>query len=159
MQAVAQILTHIVVFLIFMYVLKILAWKPVLKLLDERRTKIESEFQRIEELEKQIDELRDEYKERIQNIENEGRQKIRESIHDARRIAREITDNALAQSQDLLDRARQSIDMEASRARAEFREEIVKIVFQTTEKLLRERIDEEKHRELVETFIKDLRKN
>ena len=158
-EAFAQILTQIIAFLILLWILKRYAWKPIVKMLDERREKIDGEFKRIDEMEGQIQELREEYETRLRNIDAEARVKIQESIKEGRRIAREITDNARSESQDILARARQSLELEVSRARIELRNDIVDLVLRTTEKLLRERLDESKHRELVTTFIDDLSKN
>ena len=42
------ILTHMVGFVITVWVLKKFAWKPILSILEERREKIKSEFDQIE---------------------------------------------------------------------------------------------------------------
>lgn len=157
-QAIAQILTQIVAFLILLWVLKKFAWKPLVGMLEERRKRIADEFKRIDEMEQQVKELREEYEAKLRNIDAEARGKIQEAIKEGRRMAREITDNARVEAQQILERARQGLELEIARARAELRDDIVDLVLITTEKLLRERLDEAKHRELIASFIDDLRK-
>ncbi|MCD6385164.1 F0F1 ATP synthase subunit B [Candidatus Sumerlaeota bacterium] len=157
-QALAQILTQIVAFLILLGILKRFAWKPLVGMLDARRKIIADEFKRIEEMEQQVKELREEYEAKLRNIDAEGRARIHEAIKEGRRIAREITDNARVEAQQILERARQGLELEISRARVELRDDIVDMVLITAEKLLRERLDEPKQRELIASFIDDLRK-
>lgn len=158
-QALAQIFSQIIAFIIFVWILKKFAWKPLIKMLDGRREKIATEFKRIEDQERQLQGLHNEYEAKLRAIDAEARAKIQEAIKDGRRISREITDNARQEAYQILARARQSIELEVARARIELRDDIVDLVLRTTEKLLREHLDEHKQRELISSFIDDLRKS
>lgn len=155
---IAQIITQIVAFLIFVFLMRIFAWKPILRLLDERKEKIAGKFKRLEELERQMRELRSEYEDRIKSIDAQARLKIQEAIKEGRRIAREITDSAREESQGILDRARLNLETEVVQARTEIRDEIINMVIMATEKIIQERLDDEKQRALIDSFIQNLEK-
>ncbi len=158
-QTLAQIFSQIIAFLVFFWILKKFAWKPLIALLDERRQRIEAEFDYLEKQKLQLQELRDEYENRLKTVESEARAKIQEAIREGRRIAREITDSAREEGQQILTRARQSIELEMAKARIDLRDEVVELVIRTTEKLLQECLDEQKQRELINCFTRSLRKN
>ena len=155
---IAQIITQILAFLIFLFLMRLFAWNPIIRLLDERKDKIAGKFKRLEELEKQMRELREEYEARIKGIDSQARLKIQEAIKEGRRIAREITDSAREESKGILERARQSLEIEVAQARTEIRDEIIDIVLTATEKIIQERLDEEKQRALIDSFITNLEK-
>ena len=69
-----------VAFLIFAWILKRYVWGPFLALLDERREKIASEFDRIESLRAEAERLRADYESRLQKIEQEARERIQEAV-------------------------------------------------------------------------------
>lgn len=158
-QTLAQIFSQIIAFLVFFWILKKFTWKPLIALLDERRQRIEAEFDYLEKQKLQLQELRDEYENRLKTVESEARAKIQEAIREGRRIAREITDSAREEGQQILTRARQSIELEMAKARIDLRDEVVELVIRTTEKLLQECLDEQKQRELINCFTRSLRKN
>ncbi|MCX7766656.1 MAG: F0F1 ATP synthase subunit B [Candidatus Sumerlaeia bacterium] len=158
-QTLAQIFSQIIAFLIFFWILKKFTWKPLIALLDERRQRIEAEFDYLEKQKQQLQELRNEYENRLRTIESEARAKIQEAIREGRRIAREITDSAREEGHQILTRAHQSIELEIAKARIDLRDEVVDLVIHTTEKLLQKCLDEQKQRELINCFMKNLRKN
>ncbi len=155
-EVIAQILTQILAFVILVWGLKRFAWKPIVSMLDERREKIATEFERIDSMELQVKELREEYENRIRNIEGEARIKIQEAIREGRRIAREITDIAREEAESILGRARQSIEIQVHTASTQVRDEIIEMVILATKHLLHERLDELKQRELISRFINEL---
>ncbi len=42
LKTISQILTQLIAFLIFLWIMKRFAWRPILRLLDERRERLES---------------------------------------------------------------------------------------------------------------------
>ena len=60
-------LTHLVAFLLFIWVIKKYAVGPVLQLLDERRAKIADQFDQIDSDKKHVGALREEYEEHIRD--------------------------------------------------------------------------------------------
>jgi F-type H+-transporting ATPase subunit b len=153
-------LTQLVAFLLFLWLLAKFAVGPVLALLDERRDKISAEFDKIASAEKRIAALKEEYEERLQGIDEEARKRMLDEVAKGRKVAEEIAEAARAESADITDKARRKLQLEVDQARIQLKDEIVTLTLGATERLLREQLDEGKHREMVGSFIEELeRKN
>jgi F-type H+-transporting ATPase subunit b len=153
-----QILTHIVGFLIVLFVLKRYAWKPLLKMIDERRERIQSDFDKAEDERKKAEELRTGYEARMKEAESEARSKIQESIREGQNVAAEIKDTARKEAQDLIERAKEELSRDVDKAKVQLKLDIVKMTLAATEKMINEKLDEAKHRQLIEGFINDVEK-
>ena len=151
-----SVLTHLVAFLIFVWILKRLALKPVLLLLDERRDKIAKEFDQIATSEKRVNSLKEEYEDRLRKIDEEARKRSQEEVARGRRIADEIEENARTEAGDIVAKAQAKLQLEVDQARARLKDEIVNMTIQATQHLLKEKMDDAHHRKLVTAFINDL---
>jgi F-type H+-transporting ATPase subunit b len=158
-EAIAQIITQGIAFLLFFWVLKRFAWKPVVKLLDERRGKISAEFERISKLEEKFKQLQQEYENKLKDIDAEGRKRIQEAIAEGRKMASEIAQDAHNQARGITEKAKQNIELEVAKARAQLKEDIIRLTLAATEKILRESVQDAKHRDLVARFIDQLPKS
>ncbi len=150
-----QILTQAIGFLILLFILKKIAWKPLLSLLDERREKISSEFQTIERTKSGLARLEQDYKSRLAEIDAQARQKIQEAISEGQRIAMEIQEKAREEAQKTVDKAKANIEMEVAKARVELRNKVAGMAIRAAEKILKEELNEERQRRLVTDFLQE----
>ncbi|HZX48642.1 MAG TPA: F0F1 ATP synthase subunit B [Nitrospirota bacterium] len=148
-----QILTQALGFLILLFILKKIAWKPLLSLLDERREKISSEFQNIESTKSELSRLELDYKSRLADIDAQARQRIQEAISEGQRIAVEIQEKAREESKNILNKAKENIELEVAKARVELRNQVANLAIRAAEKVLKEELTEERHKRLVTEFI------
>lgn len=151
-----EILTQALGFLLLVWVLKRLFWKPILATLEARRSKIQEAFQQIEKQQKDIENLQADYRSRIERIEEEARGKLQSAIDEGRRIAREIQEKAREEAHEALDRSKENLVLEIAKARVELRREIVELTLLASEKLLREKMTDEKHRQKILEMIEEL---
>ena len=154
-----QIVTVIFCFLIVFWVLKRYAFVPLLSVIDERREKIESDLKRAAEIQKQAEAERAEYEEHLRKIEEEARQKLQEMINEGKRIAAILQENAQKQASALAEKAQQNIQYELEKARVTLKNEIVELTIHATERLLKERLDDSKHRALIGDFLSQIERN
>ncbi|MDI6783622.1 MAG: F0F1 ATP synthase subunit B [bacterium] len=152
----SQILTQIIGFLLLLWLLKKFAWKPILQLLEARRAKIVSEFVQIDQTKQEIAKLRQEYEQQLKTIDAQARQKILEAIQEGQKIAGEIHGKARDDARQIVEKAKQNIELEIAKAKVELRNEIVKLTLQATEKMLNEKLDDQKHRELIVQYLNSL---
>ncbi|MBI5194220.1 MAG: F0F1 ATP synthase subunit B [Nitrospirae bacterium] len=151
-----QILTQAFGFIILLFLLKKFAWKPLLSLLDERRDKIASEFNTIERVKSEIARLEEDYKSKLADIDNHSRQKIQEAISEGQRIAAEIQDKAREDANKAIEKAKANIEIEVAKARMELRSQMANIAIKAAEKILKEDLDDSRHKNLVMGFIENL---
>ena len=148
-----QILTQAIGFLVLLFILKKIAWKPLLSLLDERREKISSEFRNIEQTKSELSRLEQDYKARLAEIDAQARQKIQEAIAEGQRIAVEVQEKAREEGKNILNKAKDNIELEIAKARVELRNQVASLAIRAAEKVIKEELTEERHKRLVTEFI------
>lgn len=99
---IGQIVTQIIGFLIALFILKRFAWKPLLGILEERRSKIKSEFEKIEDEREKAKGLTSEYEAKLKDIEGLARQKILEAAKEGQQMANQVRENARKEALDIL---------------------------------------------------------
>ena len=152
-QDIAVIVTNIFGFLIVLWVLRKFAWGPLMQFLEDRRRRIADEFATIDRDKSQAGRLRGEYEEKLKEIEAVKRARIQEGVSEAQQIAETIKAESRRVADEIRDRARDSAQRELDKARIELRDEIVEMTIRSTEKIIQERLDDAKHRELIAKTI------
>lgn len=151
-----QILTHIVGFLIVLWILRKFAWGPLLKVLEDRRQKIKSDFDAAADKRQQAEDLADQYAGKMRDIENEARTKLQDAIEDGRRVAAEIREEAREEARKIIDKARADLERDVAKAKVELRNQLVGMTMTATERVIRQTVDEGTHRQLITKFIDEL---
>ena len=149
-------LTQLVAFLVFIGLLNHFAVGPVLRLLDDRRDKIATQFDQIASSEKRVVALREEYEKRLRDIDDEARKRVLEEINKGKRVAEEIGEKARADAAEVIEKAKANVQIQIDKARVELKEEIIALSLAAAERLIHERLDDAKHRQLVGAFIQEL---
>ena len=145
-----------VCFLLLLIILGKYAWKPILKKLDERENFIKDS---IEDAEKAIKAL-EETNEKSQKILAEAQLQAKEINQKARETANQLAENiekrAKEEASKILIDARKTIEQEKNTALKLLKTETADLSLQIVQKLLRENIDSQKNRELIEKFIEEI---
>ncbi len=151
-----QLITHIIGFLVALWILKKYAWKPLLALLEERREKIKSRFDEIDAKIADADQLRSQYETKLKEIDDEARRKINEAIAEGEKIAGKIKEDARAEARGIMERQKAELDQDYAKARIQLKEEVIAMTMTATERIIKERLDEAKHRDLIGRFIDEV---
>lgn len=153
-----QLVTHAIGFLITLWLLKKFAWGPLMSMMEERRDKIATEFRTIDDEKAAVARLTEEYEKKMQQIEQEKRQKLLEAVNEGKKIAEDIKASAQQDARELREKARADIESEVAKAKVQLRDDMVAITVTAAEKIIRERLDDAKHRELIGNFIDNAEK-
>jgi F-type H+-transporting ATPase subunit b len=157
-NALPEIGTQLLGFLIVFFILKKYAFKSILGVIDARRRSIEGSFADIEKKKAELESLEKEYRRRLESIEEAARLKIQEASNAGLALAKDIQEKARFDSQKTIERAKAEIEQDIVKARLAMRDEIVEISSLMTEKILREKLDAREHEKMVDKFIKELEK-
>jgi F-type H+-transporting ATPase subunit b len=155
---IAQVITHIIGFLITVWLLKRYAWKLLWEKMEERKNRIKDDFRRIDEEKAKAAQLHAEYEEKLKNIEQERRQKINEAIAEANRYGSDIKAQAQDEARQIVARTAEQLEHDIARAKVELKEEMISITLTAAEKILHEKLDEKKERMLIDRFIDGIEK-
>ena len=156
--SIPEILTQVVAFVLLVFLLKKFAWKPLLKLLDDRREKIRSGFEEIETTKREVETLKADYQRHRANIEEEARDQLQQAVDEGRRISREVQEKARQEARAVLEKAKSDIQLETEKAKVTLRNEIADLTISATERLIEKKMDEKRDKVLVLDFIKELEK-
>lgn len=151
-----ELVAVIIAFVIFYWIVKRFVWPGFLRTLDERAEKIQKTFDEIEATRQEMETLKRDYAEHLKQIESEAQEKIREAIDQGRHLAEGIRADAESQREKLLSKARADIERERDIAKEELRRYVIEMAFEITEKVLKESVDRERQRKLVESFLKEM---
>jgi F-type H+-transporting ATPase subunit b len=148
--------TNILAFLIFLWVLRKYAWGPLMSLLDSRRDKIQADYDGAANKLGEAEQLHRDYEAKLAEIKSLERERVQEAVKRGEEIAQRLESDARNKAGDFLTKAEGELGREVNAARLELRGQVVDMALYAAEKLVKEKLDDQKHRELVEGFIQDL---
>lgn len=140
-------------FLLLLYLLNKMLFKPVGALLDQRQQDIASTYDKLEADRRQMETLRADYERRLAGIEAEAREKIQGAIKEAQSSRDQILQEAGMRSKEMLTRAEEQIRREQEQAMITLRQEVVELALGATSKIIGDSLDENRQRRLIDEFI------
>ena len=142
-----------------LWILKRFAWKPLLNSLEKREERIHSDLQRSEHAREESEKLLAENRKAMTHAEVEARKIIDEARKMAEKVKSDIVASAEEQARQMLAQAKADLQREKITVFAELRNEVADLAIQAAGIILQERLDDERHRKLVDSFIAGLPKN
>ena len=112
------------------------AYKPILKVLEERRQKIAEGLANAEKIKAELAKTEASRQEVINQANQQATKLIEEARAAAARVQEQETQKAIASAKDIVEKARQAADAEHARMLAELRREVGRLVVNTTGKVI-----------------------
>ena len=150
------VITQILGFLIFVWILGRFAWGPIVQNLEARRQKIADDFAEAERRQKAADEVKAKYEQELRGIAAQARQRMQEAIAEGQKVAEEIKAQAQVDAQARLLRGREEMERERENAREQVKQQVIGLSIRTAEKILRTRLDDPAQRKLAGEFIDEV---
>lgn len=150
------ILTQIVAFLIVLWILRKYAWGKLLDFMEKRRELIASEFEQIDKSKSDVEALRAKYEKELADIETTRRHRIQQAMSEASELAASIKEEARKDAVAARLKTKQDIELELDKANVALRDRMVDAVLAATERLIREHLDADKHRRLIDRFLDEV---
>jgi F-type H+-transporting ATPase subunit b len=150
------IVTTIIGFAIFYWILRRFAFGPFMNLLEQRRETITSTFTRLEDERKDNEKMRFQYEDLIRNIEDERHKRLQEGLSEAKKLASEIEADARHKAENIVRRGEETAKREIVEAKMELTNYIIDLSIRSAELALKERITDEDHKRLIRRFIEEL---
>ena len=151
-----HLLAQIVSFGIVCLVLYVLAYKPVLQILEARRQQIASGLANAEKIKAELARIESERQAVLLKADAEGKQLIDEARAAAARVGAEETRKAVASAEQIVVRAREATERDRAQMLAEVKGEVGRLVVQTTAKVAGKVLTAEDQRRLAEETARHL---
>ncbi len=148
-----------ITFALLLWILKKIAWKPLLSALEGREHHIASDLEKAEHARKEAERLLAEHRQLIEHAERDARKLIEETKQMAETLKQGIVDSANEQSRQMITQARSEIQREKDTAIVQLREEVADLAIRAAGKILGEELDVNKHKKMVDDFIANLPNN
>lgn len=148
-----------ITFATLLWILKKIAWKPLLSALEGREHRIASDLDKAEEARKEAERLLAEHRVLLENSERDARKLIDEAKATAETLKQGIVDSAHEQSRQMIAQARTEIQREKDTAITQLREEVADLAVRAAGKILGEELDAGRHKKMVDDFISNLPNN
>ena len=149
-------IAQLVLFLIVYFVLNKFAFGPLLKILDERRKRIEEGQINAEKIKKQLAEAELRYQEILRKANDDAQVLLEESRKNNEAFAQQQMEKAAKDSASIVERARHEITSERNSMVDEVKREMVSLIVKTTAKVAGKVLSPEDQKRLSEEAAKDL---
>jgi F-type H+-transporting ATPase subunit b len=143
-------------FLTLLFILGKYAWGPLLGALDSREKGIQDNIDEARRQRDEAEELLGRYREQLAEGRRQAQALMAESREAAEQLRRELEERAREESREILANARREIERERDAAVEAVRRESVEVALAAASRLLGERLDEERDRQLVTGYIDEL---
>jgi F-type H+-transporting ATPase subunit b len=149
----SELVAQIIAFLFLFFVLRRFFWSRVLKLLDERKAYVASQFKQIEDTKLEMVKMKDDYSAQLATIKQKANEQIAQAVMEGHKLTEEIKHKAHQEAQSMIESARVSISYDLARAKEDLKETVIDLALKVTEKVIEEKYTEEKDRKQIEAFL------
>jgi F-type H+-transporting ATPase subunit b len=144
---------------LFLFLAKF-AWKPILSSLKEREVSIQSALDTAERAKQEITALKADNEKLLREAREERERIMREAREAANRMKDEAATDAKKAADKIISDARAAINIEKQAALKEVKVQVAMFSLEIAEKLMKKNLANDKaQKELVETYIKDIKVN
>ena len=143
-------LSQVISFVIVAVLLKQFAYKPILKVLEDRRQRIAEGLLNAEKIKQQLAEAEQRYQEILTKGNSEAQRMIDEARASAGVIAERKEQEAIAAAEQILAKAREASALEHERTMSQLKRELGRLVVDTTAKVTGKILTPEDQRRLQE---------
>ena len=152
-----HLISQIISFGIVCAVLYLLAYTPILKILQARRQQIADGLANAEKIKAELARIEAERHAILMTAGAEGKQLVEDARAAAKRVQAEETQKAVAAAEQVLVRAREATERDRAQMLADLRREIGRLVVQTTATVTGKVLTPDDHRRLAEETARQLR--
>jgi F-type H+-transporting ATPase subunit b len=148
---IAQLINVIILF----GLLYLVAYKPIMRMLDERSNKIKESMENTEYIKQQAERAEEEAAKRIEEAAKEGQEAIARAMRTGEEVRQEAQQKAKVEAEALIARARSEIQRERDEAIEQLREGFADITIEAAGKVIDRTLDKKAHRDIIDKVLKE----
>lgn len=147
------LLAQVVNFVVLFGLLYLVAYKPIMRMLDERSGKVKESMEQTERIKQQASQTAEEAKKRIEAASVEGQEVIARAVRTGEEVRQQAQREAKAEAETLIVRARGEIQRERDEAIDDLRHEFADLTMLAAEKVINRSLDKEANRQLIDETL------
>lgn len=149
------LIAQLVNFIILMGLLYLVAYKPLMRMLDERSSKIKESMEQTEYIKLQAARAEQEVAKRIAEAGKEGQKIVDRALKAGEEVRKKARGVARQEAEVLIAKARVETQRERDEVVDELRKEFVDLTILTAEKVISRSLDVKAHRQLIDQVLKE----
>ena len=149
----ARLLQQAVNFGILLLLLQMFLYKPVLKMLADRKEKIRKGLEDAEKAKESLLGAQAEYDRRMDEARKDAQGIMAQATQSADKAREEMLAEARLEAQKVVEKAREEIEYERKRVLAELRQEVASLAVLAAGRVINRELDENAHRRLIDEFL------
>jgi F-type H+-transporting ATPase subunit b len=152
-----QLIAQVVNFAILLVLLRLVAYKPILKMLDERKKRITEGLNAADIARAEAAQAQTNIQSQLDEARREGQEIVGNAQQIATRIQTDAREEAGRERELALERARAEIGLERDRAIAQLRAEFGDITVAAAEKVIGQSLDAQAHQRIIDEALAESR--
>ena len=149
------LITQIVTFVILLVLLRLFAYKPIMRMMDERSKRIRESMDAADAAKQASLHAEEEAKKRLDEASREGQERIERAAKAGEDLKQKAQADARREWDALIGRARVEIQRERDDAVNGVRKEFADLTVLAAGKVIERSLDKEQHRELIEKVLQE----
>jgi F-type H+-transporting ATPase subunit b len=147
------LISQIVNFTLLAVLLYFVAYKPILRMLDERSARIKKGLEDAEVASRRAAEMEQEFEQRLAEARKEGQEIVAQATQMSEKARQEILATAREEARAQVEKAKEEISRERELAMSELRQQVADLSLNISEKVIGEALDQERQRDLIAEFL------
>jgi len=151
----ATLLAQVINLVILFGLLYLVAYKPIMRMMDERSNKIKESMDNTELIREQAERAEGEAAKRIEEAAKEGQEAIARAMRTGEEVRQGAQQKARSEGEALIARAKSEIQRERDEAIDQLRESFADITIQAAGKVIDRTLDKKAHRDIIDKVLKE----
>ncbi|MBA7615054.1 ATP synthase subunit b [subsurface metagenome] len=135
--------------------LYLVAYKPIMRMLDERSRRVKESMEQTEFIKQQAERAEEETAKRIEGAGREGEEVIARAMRTGEEVRKEAQEKARQEAETLISRARAEIQQERNEAVGELRKEFADLTIMAAGKVIDRSLDKKAHRQIIDKVLEE----
>jgi F-type H+-transporting ATPase subunit b len=149
------LIAFLISFVILLVLLRLVAYKPIVRMLDQRSAKIKEGMDEAERIKQESSRAEETVKAQIEAGRKEGQAIVGQASQMAERVKEEARAEARREAEALIAKARVEIERERQEGFDQLRQEFVDLAILAAEKVINRSLDKKAHRRLIEEVLEE----
>lgn len=154
-----SLIAQLISFGVLFALLWVVAYKPILRMLDARSNKIRESMEQAEQLKEQTVHAEEEVKKQVELGRKEGQEIMARAMHASEELHQKAQTEAKQEGEAIIAKARTEIHREREEAVAEIRQQFADLAIAAAEKVIDRSLDKQTHRDIIDKVLSERKPN
>lgn len=145
-------------FLVALFILSKIFYKPLMKTLESRKSRIEQAIEEAEKNKSEMTALKAEYEQKMSEIRKRVDDIVKEAVKNGQKNKEDIISEAREEAKKIMTQTQSKISEEKEKMLKELREEVVRLSIMSAEKIIKDTVNKKTQKKIVNNFLDKLEK-